>query len=167
LQLQLRFPNTQVFMDLDSIEAGLPFAEVIRDAVESCAVLVALIGRQWMTIADEEGRRRLDNPGDYVRFEVQTALERRVRVVPVLVDGARPLRREELPSRLVQLAGLNAHDLSYVRIEYDAGRLLDLIQRVLAAIDDREDPDRKARQKAHHAQQGVELTAVKEQARGR
>jgi hypothetical protein len=47
LQLRERFSDAQVFMDLDSIEAGLPFAEVIREAVELCAVLVALIGRQW------------------------------------------------------------------------------------------------------------------------
>src|SRR5215469_478924 len=75
-ELRDRFPDVQVFMDLDSIEAGLPFARVIRDAVGSCAVLVALIGRQWVTIADEQGRRRLDDPGDYVRSEVQAALER-------------------------------------------------------------------------------------------
>ena len=50
-------------MDLDSIEAGLDFAEVIREAVDSCAVLVALIGRQWATLADEEGRRAARQPG--------------------------------------------------------------------------------------------------------
>jgi hypothetical protein len=86
-------------------------------------VLVALIGRQWVTLADEEGNRRLDNPGDFVRFEVQTALEPGVRVIPVLVDGARALREQELPSGLQGLAGLNALDLSYSRYEYDAGRL--------------------------------------------
>src|SRR5215472_6215613 len=147
-QLRERFPDAQVFMDLDSIEAGLPFAEVIRDAVDSCAVLVALIGRQWVTIADEAGSRRLDNPGDYVRFEVQAALERGVRVIPVLVDGARPPRQQELPSVLQELAGLNALELSHARYEYDAGRLLDLIQRVLAAIRDREEADRQARKEA-------------------
>ena len=63
-------------MDLDSIEAGVDFAEVIKDAVNSCAVLVALIGRQWATLTDEEGARRLDNPDDFVRFEVKTALVR-------------------------------------------------------------------------------------------
>jgi hypothetical protein len=132
-QLRERFPDAQVFIDLDSIEAGLPFAEVIRDAVDSCAVLVALIGRKWATAADEEGRRRLDDPGDYVRFEVQKALERRVRVIPVLVDDATPLRQQQLPPELQQLAGLNAFELSYSRYEFDAGRLLDLIQRVLLA----------------------------------
>jgi cold shock CspA family protein len=147
-QLRERFPGAQVFVDMDSIEAGLPFAEVIRDAVDSCAVLVALIGRQWMTLADEEGHRRLGNPGDFVRFEVQTALERGLRVIPVLVDGAKPPREQELPPGLQKLAGLNSLDLSYSRYEYDAGRLLDLIQRVLAAIHEREEAARKAQEEA-------------------
>lgn len=135
LQVQLteRIPDARVFMDLDSIDAGLDFAEVIREAVDSCAVLVALIGRQWATLADEEGRRRLDNSDDYVRFEIQTALERGVRVIPVLVDGAKPLRQEQLPSGLQKLARLNALELSYGRYRYDADRLVDLIQQVLAS----------------------------------
>ena len=58
-QFSERISDARVFMDLDSIEAGLDFAEVIRDAVESCVVLVALIGRQWATLTDEEGHRRL------------------------------------------------------------------------------------------------------------
>ena len=147
-ELRDRFPDAQVFMDLDSIEAGLPFAEVIRDAVDSCAVLVALIGRQWVTLADEEGNRRLDTPGDFVRFEVQTALERGVRVIPVLVDGAGPPRQQQLPSELHKLAGLNAHKLSYDRYQYDADQLLDLIQRVLAPIREREEADRRAQEEA-------------------
>jgi predicted ATPase/class 3 adenylate cyclase len=166
-ELRERFPDAQVFMDLDSIEAGLPFAEVIRDAVDSCAVLVALIGRQWVTLADEQGNRRLDDAGDFVRFEVQTALERGVRVIPVLVDGASPLRRQQLPSGLGELAGLNAHKLSYDRYQYDADRLLDLIGRVLAPVRERqeagcgaqEEADRKARQAGQRtAEQEAELT---------
>ena len=132
-QLRERFPGVRVFMDLDSIEAGLDFAEVIGEAVDSCAVLMALIGRQWATLADEQGRRRLDDPDDWVRFEIRAALERRVRVIPVLVDGVKPLRQEHLPAELQKLARLNAVDLSYGRYEYDAARLLDLVQGVLAA----------------------------------
>jgi len=131
--LRERLPGTPIFMDLDSIEAGLDFAEVISEAVSSCAVLVALIGRQWATLTDEEGRQRLDDPDDYVRFEIRTALERGVRVIPVLVDGATALRRQQLPSELHKLARLNAFELSYRRFEYDADQLLDLILRVLAA----------------------------------
>jgi hypothetical protein len=162
LQFQLaeRFPDAQVFIDLDSIEAGLPFAEVIGDAVDSCAVLVALIGRQWVTLADEQGRRRLDNPDDFVRFEIQAALETSVRVIPVLVDGARALRQQELPSALQRLAELNALELSYGRYEYDARRLLDLIQRVLAADRglveaERQAPASAERQAPEEAELGV------------
>ena len=155
-ELRERFPDARVFMDLDSIDPGRPFAEVIREAVESCAVLVALIGRQWLTLTDEEGQRRLDNPGDYVRFEVHTALERGVPVIPVLADGARPPRQQELPSELHKLAGLNALELSYARYEYDAGRLFDFIQRVLAPIRDREGADRRAQEETDHKAQQAE-----------
>jgi hypothetical protein len=98
-----------------------------------CVVLAALIGRQWATLTDREGQRRIDDPDDLVRFEVQAALERGVWVIPVLVDGAEPLRRQQLPAELHKLARLNALELSYGCYEYDAGRLLDFIQRVLAA----------------------------------
>ena len=133
VQLRERFPDAPVFMDLDSIEPGLDFDKVIRAAIDSCAVLVALIGRQWATLTDEDGQRRLDNPDDYVRFEIQTALRRGVRVIPVLVDGARPLQEQQLPSELRGLARLNALDLSFDRYQYDANRLVDLIERVLTA----------------------------------
>jgi|SRR6185437_8111239 hypothetical protein len=138
LQLTQRMPGVPVFIDMDSIEAGLDFAEVIEDAVRSCAVLVALIGRQWATLTDEDGHRRLDNPDDYVRFEVQAALERGIRVIPVLIDGAKPLRQQQLPTGLHKLARLNAHKLSYDRYQDDADRLLDLIQRVLAKVAEEE-----------------------------
>ena len=139
-KLSGHFPAAQVFMDLDSIEAGVDFAEVIGQAVRSCAVLVALIGPQWATLTDEprsalftaeQGRRRLDNPHDYVRFELQTALERDMRVIPLLVDGAKPPRPEQLPEPLRKLARLNALELNLDRYAYDVKRLLDVIQRVL------------------------------------
>lgn len=108
IRLGQRFPETNVFMDLDSIDVGADFAEAIESAVCSCAVLVALIGRRWLTITDDEGRRRLDNPDDYVRFEIQAALERRIRVIPVLVDGAVAPRQQQLPHDLRKVARLNA-----------------------------------------------------------
>jgi subtilisin family serine protease len=127
-----RFPDVDVFMDRDSIDPGRDFAEVIQDALGSCVVLVALIGNQWATAEDEQGRRRLDDPDDFVRFEVAAALERGVRVIPVLVDGARPLRQQQLPSGLEKLARLNGLELSSDRYDYDAERLLGLIERELA-----------------------------------
>src|ERR1700689_31502 len=83
-QLDERFPGAKVFMDVDSIEPGLDFAEVIREKVDSCAVLLALIGRQWATLTDKQEQRRLDDPEDMVRSEIRAALERGLRVIPVL-----------------------------------------------------------------------------------
>jgi TIR domain len=131
-ELSRRISDARVFMDLDSIEAGVDFAEVIRDTIESSAVLVALIGRQWAVLSDEGGRRRLDDPDDYVRLEIQSALERDVRVIPVLVDGAKPPRQQQLPAELQKLARLNAFELSNDRYQYDRDRLVTLIQGVLA-----------------------------------
>jgi TIR domain len=163
LLLNQRIPDARVFMDLDSIEAGVDFAEVIEQAVESTAVLVALIGPKWATLTDEEGDRRLDNPDDFVRSEVRTALERGVRVIPVLVDGARPLRRQDLPDELHKLARLNAHKLNYDRYQYDTDQLLDLIQRVLAAINQQEEAERKAQEEAERkAQEEAERKAQEE-----
>jgi TIR domain len=82
-----RFGGGQVFKDVDSIDPGDDFVEVITRAVGSCDVLLALIGGEWLTITDAHGRRRLDNPEDFVRLEIEAALERDVRVIPILVDG--------------------------------------------------------------------------------
>lgn len=133
LQFKLgeRFPNVPVFVDLDSIEAGADFAEAIKSGVDSCMVLIALIGAKWLTMTDEDGRRRLDDPDDYVRYEIRTALERDVRVIPVLVDGARVPKQQQLPDDLQRLARLNALEMSWARLDYDAFRLMDAIQRVL------------------------------------
>lgn len=132
-ELRERIPDALVFMDVVSIAPARDFTEIIREALDSCAVLVALIGHQWATIADEEGRRRLDDPDDWVRFEVQTAFERGVLVIPVLVDGTTPLRQQQLPAELQKLARLSALNLNYGQYyEYDANRLLNLIQEELA-----------------------------------
>jgi hypothetical protein len=133
IRLAQHFPGTPVFMDLDSIEAGVDFAEAIDAAVRSCAILIALIGRRWLTITDDEGHRRLDNPDDLVRFEIQAALECRLRVIPVLVDGAVALRQQQLPPALCKLARLNALEMSYGRFEYDETRLLGTVEKVLAS----------------------------------
>lgn len=132
VSLRERLPDARVFMDLDSIEAGLDFTKVITDALSSCSVMVAVIGPQWATLADDAGRRRLDDPGDYVRFEIRTALKLGLRVIPVLVEGAKPPRHQELPADLRKLARLNALEMSCDhRYQYDADRLTCVIERAL------------------------------------
>ena len=98
------FGRDNLFMDVDTIALGLDFVEVIQDAVGSCDVLLAVIGRQWLSSTDSLGNRRLDNPEDFVRLEITTALERRIRVIPVLVGGASMPRSTELPDVLQPLA---------------------------------------------------------------
>jgi hypothetical protein len=128
-----RFGGGQVFKDVDSIQLGDDFVEVITSAVGSCDVLLALIGDQWLTITDAHGRR-LDDPDDFVRLEIEAALTRNVRVIPILVDGARMPRADELPDSLARLVRRQALELSPARFDFDTGRLLRVLDATLAEV---------------------------------
>src|SRR5437868_2808199 len=93
-QLAHHFGKEHVFMDIDNIPVGRDFAEVIESAVSSCDVLIAIIGKQWLTITDGQ-KRRLDNPEDFVRLEIAAALRRKILVIPLLVRGAKMPRQED------------------------------------------------------------------------
>ena len=129
-----RFGGGQVFKDVDSIQLGDDFVEVVTRAVGSCDVLLALIGDRWLTITDEHGRRRLDDPDDFVRLEIEAALTRNVRVIPILVDGARMPNADELPDILVKLVRRQALELSPARFEFDTSRLFDVLDWTLAEV---------------------------------
>ena len=133
-RLAARFADDQVFKDVDSIELGDDFVEVISSAVGSCDVLLALIGDRWLTITDEDGQRRLDDPNDFVRVEIEAALTRNVRVIPILVEGARMPRATELPPSLAMLVRRQALELHPARFDFDTGRLLRVLERTLAEV---------------------------------
>jgi len=122
------FPTVPVFHDLSAIKGGEDFADVIGRSLGSCKVLLALIGPRWLTATGERGERRLDDPEDFVRMEVKTALERGVYVVPVLLGGAQIPRREVLPPDLASLARRQTHEISDSRWEYDCDQLLGVIE---------------------------------------
>jgi len=128
------FGDRQVFKDVDSIELGDDFVEVITAAVESCDVLLALIGSQWVTITDDEGNRRLDNPDDFVRLEIEAALSRDVCVIPILVEGARMPAPHEFPPSLAKLARRQALELSPNRFEFDTDRLIRVLEKALVDL---------------------------------
>jgi alkylated DNA nucleotide flippase Atl1 len=132
-RLMDHFGDERVFVDVDTIEPGLDFAEAIASAVGSCQVLLALIGDRWLASTDRTGRRKLDDSNDLVRLEIQAALERNIRVIPVLVDGVAMPTPEELPPSLAGLARRQAFELSYSRFRDDARRLVGLLDRLLAA----------------------------------
>ena len=117
-----------VFMDIDTIEPGVDFVDVVHDAVGSCDVLLALIGRHWLSAADTRGRRRLDEPNDFVGLEIKAALDRDVRVIPVLLQGAEMPGTDDLPKSLQKLARRNAIEISQNRWRYDVGRLIDVLE---------------------------------------
>jgi hypothetical protein len=129
-RLSGRFPE-RVFMDIDTIEPGIDFVDTIEQAVGCCEVLVVVIGREWLHLADASGHRRLDNPSDFVRLEIAAALERNIRIIPVLVEDAVMPRPEELPPDLVKLTRRNAIELSDVRWAFDMDRLIQAIEGVL------------------------------------
>jgi hypothetical protein len=129
-----KFGRSQIFKDVDSIELGDDFVEEISAAVGSCDVLLALIGEEWLTITDEQGRRRIDQPDDFVRVEIEAALARHVRVIPILVDGARMPTAEELPPSLAKLVRRQGLELSPHRFESDTSRLLKVLEQTLAGV---------------------------------
>jgi len=128
--LARHFGAKQIFIDIGDIEAGEDFVEVIDRSIQSCDVLIAVIGRQWLTVRDGEGRR-LDNPSDYVRLEIGKALERRIPVVPALVQQATVPRAQDLPPDLEPLTRRNAIEITDVRWDYDVKRLVRRLDQIL------------------------------------
>jgi hypothetical protein len=132
-RLAQHFGAAQIFKDVDSIQPGDDFVQVINRAVGSCDVLLALIGAQWLTITDVHGRR-LDDPNDFVRLEIEAALMRNVRIIPLLVAGAKMPRADELPVGLAGLVRRQALELSPSRFEYDLSRLLKVLEMTLVDV---------------------------------
>jgi serine/threonine-protein kinase len=116
-----------VFMDVDSLEPGVDFRERITSAVGECDMLLVLIGKQWL-----DSRSRLDDPEDFVRVEIETALARGIRVIPVLVNGAEMPRPDDLPESLRTVAGRHALELSNSRWRHDVDRLVRTIEAIRA-----------------------------------
>ena len=99
-----------IFKDIDNIPFGVDFVELLDREVQKCTVLFAVIGPRWLEATDQ-GARRLDDPNDFVRIEIGTALRRNIPVVPLLVDGAHMPRAEELPDDLKPLTRRNGTEI--------------------------------------------------------
>ncbi len=132
-RLAQRLGTKHVFMDVDSIGPGADFAAAIDTAVASCDVLLILIGANWLNAQDEHGERRLDDPDDFVVLEITAALRRNIHILPVLVDGASPPRRQDLPDALTPLAHRNAVRLNHETFRADVEALLDAVAELLGS----------------------------------
>jgi TIR domain len=122
-----RFGDAQVFKDVDSIEPGDDFVAELTRAVSMCDVLLALIGTTWLS-TEIGGGRRIDQPDDFVRIEIETALRRNVRVIPVLVDGASMPTTDQVPSSLAASTRRQAVELSGNRFNADVAGLIRAIE---------------------------------------
>jgi hypothetical protein len=135
------FGAYNVFKDNNSISPGRDFRAILSEQVESCDVFLAVIGDDWLSAVDESGARRLDDPGDYVRIEVEAALRRDVPLIPVLVGRASVPTAVSLPESLRELAYKQA---STIRpdpdFRTDVGRLIQAIQSVASGTSRRSVP---------------------------
>jgi formylglycine-generating enzyme required for sulfatase activity len=108
-RLRAEFGKDAIFKDVDNIPPGMDFRGVLNEATTQCTVMLVIIGQKWVNVDDGQGNRRLDNPNDFVRIEVETGLQHdSVRVIPVLVGGAGMPSTDDLPGSLQQLAFKNA-----------------------------------------------------------
>ena len=124
------FSKDRVFMDVDAIEPGLPFDEAIEKAIGKCDILLAVIGQNWLAQRAGAGPR-INDPKDYVRLEIATALSRNIRVLPVLIDGATMPSQEELPEPLRALSLRKAMEVSHTSFSSDVENLILAVRKAL------------------------------------
>jgi hypothetical protein len=132
-RLVQEFGQGRIFVDVDGIAPGENFQESISYNIEAADIVFAVIGRRWTASVDARGSRRLDDPNDFVRLEIATALARSKRVIPVLVAGAAMPQEKDLPDNLKALAVRQAVEIRDARFHADVALLIqsvrDLLQR--------------------------------------
>ena len=129
--LHRRFGRDHVFLDIDTIDPGRDFVQVLQSSLRETAAVLVVIGPRWTSLVDAAGVRRLDSPTDFVRLEVEAALGRNIPVVPVLVQGATMPRAEDLPASLASLVTRQAVSLDHAEFHDDAERLCDRLETVM------------------------------------
>jgi uncharacterized membrane protein YhaH (DUF805 family) len=130
-RLLQHFERDRLFMDVDAIEPGVDFVKSIEEQVATCSVFISVISPGWLAARTADGRPRLEEPNDYVRLEIEAALKREIRVIPVLVDGATMPQPSDLPASIVALAWRNAVQIAHHRFTADCDDLARGIKRAL------------------------------------
>jgi hypothetical protein len=129
--LTARFGKDEIFMDVDDIKAGQDFFQVIQETENRCSVLLAIIGKNWLSIAGPDGRPRLSDSRDFVRAEIAAGLRGgpggKPRVIPVLVGGATMPRAEDLPEDLAGLSRIEALSIEDTHFHQDIAQLIEAV----------------------------------------
>ena len=113
-QLAKHFGREKVFRDLDSIPAGATFKEYIENELSQCQILIAVIGPTWLQVTNQGGQRRIDNPQDWVRLEIEFALERGIHLIPLLINDTPMPEVDDLPGLLKDLPTRHAARIKHV-----------------------------------------------------
>jgi len=129
--LSAEFGADNTFMDVDDIKGGDDFTTVIERKLSVSDAMVAVIGEHWLSVTEPNGGRRLDNPNDFVRMEISKALQRGIRVIPVLVGGATLPHPADLPDNLKALCDRQALEVRDTRFHEDAKELVEVLHRTL------------------------------------
>lgn len=122
------FGKQRIFMDRATLKVGVDFVTQIETAIASCQVCLAVIGKQWLTIQDQEGKQRLTKSDDFVRAEIELALNRGIPVIPLLVGGAKMPSETDLPMELVALARRHAFEINDASFPDDMNRLMQALE---------------------------------------
>ena len=123
-RLEREFGSDCLFMDVNSVPLGVNFLKVLAEEIAKCDALLVIIGPGWLDARDDDGHRRLDNPDDFVRIEIETALKRGIPVIPILLEGTRIPKADQLPNSLKELALRNGLDIRHVSFLDDMERLI-------------------------------------------
>ena len=131
-RLAAHFGSDAIFTDIDSIPLGVNFTSYIEEQVGKCDIFLAVIGENWLNVTDENGRPRLQQPRDFVRLEIESALKREIPVIPLLVGNVVIPPADKLPVSLRELAIRNGTPIRpKPTFESDVGRLIRGIERHL------------------------------------
>ena len=131
-RLTSEFPSTRLFMDVDNIQPGEDFVEIIERAITECRVMLVFITRDWAGLSDPGGMKLLEKPTDFVRVEITRALQQNLVLIPVLVGGAAMPRTEDLPESLAPLTRRQAIEIRHASWRDDVTKLTKVLQRLLA-----------------------------------
>ena len=126
-ELATRFGSDHVFLDSRSIPAGTDFVEELLGRLRACGVLLVVIGPRWLTLTDAAGRRRIDDPQDWIRREIVEAVTHGLRVIPVLLDDVELPAEDELPD---DITGLGRRQYVLLRRRHTKADLADLAERI-------------------------------------
>jgi hypothetical protein len=153
-----------LFIDVDDIPLGRNFVKLLGEEVAKCDVLLAVIGHDWLDARDENGTRRLNDPNDFVRIEVATALQRDIPVIPILLEGTRVPKADELPVDLKELPLRNGLGVHHASFHADMTKLIGELKEYGSQAERRAEEERRAAEAQRKAEEERQVAETQRKA---